>query len=93
MEREQKTRTSHTTNGTSPEANSFTTALERKPQLQGWLFVGSGLILLLHVWGYLTFVNYILIAIALYLIFQGAVKVHLLEKIQEAIAWVKQKIK
>lgn len=85
MERDNKTRSS--------ETNSFTSALESRPQLQGWLFFGSGLILLLHVWGYLTFVNYILIAIALYLMVHGAVKVHLLDKIHEAYAWIKQKIK
>jgi len=90
MQKEQKTHS----NGAAPESHTgFGSALERRPQLQGWLSLGSGLILLLHVWGYLTFVNYILIAIALYLMFQGAVKVHLLDKIHELFAWVKHKIK
>lgn len=81
-----------TSNGIAHDVEATMRAnLSGRPELQGWISFASGIILLLHAFGYFHFINYVIIAIGAYLLFMGASKAHLIEKINNVYKWLRNK--
>ncbi len=82
-----------TSNGLAHGVENIKATITRRPELQGWLFVGAGALLLLHTLRpeWVPFLNYILIGFAVYLLLYGSAKAHLVERTSEIINWVRDR--
>lgn len=76
----------------SKEVESLKSKIEHKPRIQGWLLISFALVLFLHVYIGINFINNLVLLIAAYFFIYGALKVHLLEKCNETLAAVKHYI-
>jgi hypothetical protein len=88
MDRQQKTEHETTHNGIAKDTRigarrQILPAMSQ--EVQGYLLIAGGILLFLYTRGYLTFLNYALMAGALALILYGARQSRLLDKAQDLI--------
>ncbi len=74
------------------EVNLLKAQLQRKPYAQGWLFISIGLLLFIHVFIGIRFLNQIIVGVAIALFIAGAREVHLGERIKKNFNWIKHKL-
>ncbi len=96
MSRHEKTEhtTKETRNGIASDTEvhvESSTSTERKEEIKGYGLVVGGILLFIYTLGALQFLNYIVAAGALVMIFFGAKKANLIERGQELIHRMKNK--
>jgi large-conductance mechanosensitive channel len=79
-------------NGLAQGVENLKSTISHRPELQGWLLFSGGVVLLLYGFGLLSIVNYVIIALGIYLVLYGGYRAHFAHRAKEVFNWVSQQL-